>query len=76
MKHWKHDFAEKLTPEQAFKKNVLSGTSLKEYRERAKDDGECQCGRPVWRITGLGMCFTCTTGESDASNDYELKLIR
>lgn len=73
-----HQFAEYLTPEKAFKMNVIDGTTLKEYRERAKDDSLCEVceSNPTWRITGIGMCFTCTTGEADASEDYELLLIK
>lgn len=26
----------------------------------------------VWRYGQSGLCFTCTTGEADASEDYEL----
>lgn len=25
-----------------------------------------------WKLAQTGMCFSCTTGEADASNDYEL----
>lgn len=36
----------------------------------------CVCGNPIWAagsaITGTNMCFTCTTGESDDSEDYEI----
>jgi len=36
------------------------------------------CGAPIWAagsaITGNYMCFTCTTGEMDDSEDYEIKL--
>jgi len=35
----------------------------------------CSCGAPIWVIgsaqTGL-KCFTCITGESYASEDYEI----
>ena len=34
------------------------------------------CGQPLWAagsaITGTNMCFTCTTGETDDSEDYEI----
>ncbi len=26
----------------------------------------------AWKFAGTGMCFPCTTGESDASDDFEL----
>ena len=35
------------------------------------------CGTPIWAagsaITGTNMCFTCTTGEADDSEDYEIE---
>ena len=35
------------------------------------------CGAPIWAagsaITGTYMCFTCTTGEADNSEDYEIE---
>lgn len=35
------------------------------------------CGAPIWAagsaITGINMCFTCTTGEADDSEDYEIE---
>lgn len=44
----------------------------------AKQNGaKCMiCGSPIWAagsgITGTYMCFTCTTGEADDSEDYEI----
>lgn len=35
-------------------------------------DSDCDCGEPVWKYGQSGMCFSCTTGEADASDDYEL----
>ena len=45
---------------------------------KAKNNGAgCMiCGAPIWAagsaITGTNMCFTCTTGEADDSEDYEI----
>lgn len=44
----------------------------KEWREIASNYGTCDCGSPIWRYGQSGMCFSCTTGESDASEDYEV----
>lgn len=45
------------------------------FIEAAKSGGACDsCGEPAWRYGGCGLCFTCTTGESDPSADYELKI--
>lgn len=48
--------------------------------ERKKNGAGClQCGQPIWAIgsgvSGVDMCFTCTTGESDHSEDYELDIV-
>jgi len=35
----------------------------------------CSCGEPIWVAASsqVGhMCFTCITGESDPSDDYEI----
>jgi hypothetical protein len=66
------------------KKHVTSnpGVDAQELRTRlqkvlaAKENGErCACGEEIWVLgsaeAGL-MCFTCITGESTPSNDYEL----
>ena len=46
--------------------------TLKELQKRKSDNGECECGQPVWKLVGTGLCFSCTTGEADNSDDYEL----
>ncbi len=39
---------------------------------KKKDGAKCiVCGQPVWARGNCDMCFSCTTGESDASEDYE-----
>ena len=34
------------------------------------------CGSPIWAagsaVTGINRCFSCTTGEADDSEDYEV----
>lgn len=46
---------------------------------RAKKNGATCiiCGAPIWAagsaIIGTNMCFTCITGESDDSEDYEIE---
>lgn len=72
-----NNFAKYLTPKQA--KRLGDDRTLKELEEAAKDDSECDvCGQPIWRYghgDKTGLCFTCTTGQVDASEDYELTLI-
>jgi uncharacterized Zn finger protein (UPF0148 family) len=51
--------------------------SLKELIEVSKmTENKCDvCGMPIWRYghgNETGLCFTCTTGEADSSEDYEL----
>lgn len=55
-------------------KEVISW--LEDAVERKKSGAVCQfCGKPIWAIgssfAGNG-CFTCITGEKDASEDYEI----
>ncbi|MCL2135503.1 MAG: hypothetical protein FWH37_08155 [Candidatus Bathyarchaeota archaeon] len=43
-----------------------------------KNGAKCNhCGQPIWAIgsaiTGYPACFTCTTGEVDNSDDYEIE---
>ncbi|MEC9488412.1 MAG: hypothetical protein UMV23_02870 [Halanaerobium sp.] len=46
---------------------------------KRKNDGACcnQCGNPIWAvgsaIVGHDACFTCITGETDDSSDYEVE---
>jgi hypothetical protein len=48
---------------------------LQSALEAYKAGRRCNCGEPIWVIgsaeAGL-MCFTCVTGESDPSEDYEI----
>lgn len=47
--------------------------SLVELEALSKNAAKCSvCGAIAWRLGGSGMCFSCTTGEADASGDYEL----
>ncbi|MBU3915775.1 hypothetical protein KKA14_09600 [bacterium] len=49
--------------------------SLKEYLEEYKNGAKCHCGNPIW-VIGTALyettCFTCLTGETDASTDFEI----
>lgn len=51
--------------------------SLNKAVKRKRDGATCFCGQPIWAvgyaITGEEQCFTCTTGESDNSGDYEIE---
>ncbi len=63
-----------ITPKKAKKLGDIR--TLKELEDAAIDDSRCEvCERPIWRYghgNETGLCFTCTTGESDPSDDYEL----
>lgn len=71
-----NNFAEYLTPEQAVEKHegLNNSHTLEDFRKMAKNEAMCEiCGHEkVWKMADTGMCFTCTTGEADASDDYEL----
>ena len=53
-----------------------------EFRRRLRDAVEakragerCECGEPIWAIGSAVSgyaCFTCITGDADASEDYEI----
>lgn len=50
--------------------------SLTHFRKLKLQGQKCDCGNPIWIIGSAfaGMaCFTCITGETDCSNDYEIK---
>lgn len=50
-------------------------TRLEHFKKLKQKGEECNCGNPIWiidsAIAGKG-CFTCITGESDCSDDYEI----
>jgi hypothetical protein len=53
--------------------------ALRESLEAAKSGECCDCGEPIWAlgsaIAGRG-CFTCITGESSPTGDYEITAVR
>jgi hypothetical protein len=59
-----------ITPQKAVEKGIFP--SLEEAKKAQRDRRRCLCGRPAWRLAQTGLCFTCTTGEWDSSDDYEL----
>ena len=60
--------------EKAFELDISEGTSLEDYKTNARNNDKCHCGEPTWKMAAeLEMCFSCVTGETDASKDYELK---
>lgn len=72
------DFHKYLSPEEA--KELDDGTKggrrepLEYYKRLADNCSTCEVceSNPVWKFADTGMCFACTTGETDASDDYEL----
>lgn len=50
--------------------------SLKHFRSLKLQGQKCDCGNSIWiigsAIAGLG-CFTCITGDTDSSDDYEIE---
>jgi hypothetical protein len=49
--------------------------NLNHFKTLKLQGHKCDCGNPIWiigsAISGQG-CFTCITGETDNSNDYEI----
>lgn len=57
-------------------KEILKG-SIIEAINRKKNNAKCSnCGDTIWAIgtgiVGWNGCFTCITGETDKSQDYEI----
>lgn len=50
--------------------------NLLHFKKVKKRGEKCICGNPIWvigsAISGKG-CFTCITGESYTTDDYEIK---
>ena len=66
-----NNYAEYITPEKA--KELGDTRTLEEIRDCLKSRKKCiVCKAPTWKYGGQDMCFTCTTGEADASEDCEL----
>lgn len=66
-------FADTLIPSKAVA--LGDSRSLEELNRLANiPQGTCceVCDNEVWRYGGGELCFPCTTGESDPSEDYEL----
>lgn len=67
-----YTFGLEITPEQARKRGDIR--SLQELQTRAKINRRCEnCENPVWRYGVGNLCFPCCTGETDASEDCELR---
>ncbi len=55
------------------RENVIK--AIKSVLNDVKKGEKCSCGNPIW-VAGSALadysCFTCITGETDASEDYEI----
>lgn len=73
-----NNFGEYVTVDQVLEMEKYDPAHTREELEaQARDNSMCQCGQShVWRYGGCDLCFTCTTGEADASDDYELELVK
>jgi hypothetical protein len=66
-----NNFKHYITPQQAIEKG--DDRPLKLLTKLSKSNGTCEnCDEKAWKYVGTGLCFSCTTGEADASGDYEL----
>lgn len=60
-----------ITPERAVELEIFP--TVEQARRAARNKSRCMvCGAPAWRIVETGLCFVCTTGTHDHSDDYEL----
>jgi hypothetical protein len=67
-----NNFKHFITPEQAREQGDTRDMALLKSLATGRANKCCNCDEDEWRFAGLGMCFSCVTGESDASDDYEL----
>lgn len=73
-----NNFRRLLTPLEAWEQDQALEGGRKEplefYQRLAGNDNMCEVceSEKVWKLVDTGMCFSCTTGEADASDDYEL----
>jgi hypothetical protein len=59
------------TPEQLVAGS--SSTLAELQRLAARKTRRCMnCDEKEWKLADCGLCFSCTTGEADASGDYEI----
>ncbi len=67
--------AQTLKSNSDFKADELK-RALEDFKERKIHGELCDCGNQIW-IIGSAIsgkaCFTCITGESDCSDDYEIE---
>lgn len=65
-----------ITPKEAALKGAIQGKKKESYYQHLLNKNRnrtcCNCDNPVWRLCDNDMCFCCTTGEADPSDDYEL----
>jgi len=70
-----NNFGSYITPAEAKAHGDANGDKhpLSYWQEMADaEPGTCECGEPEWKYGLSGMCFSCTTGEADASDDCEI----
>ena len=67
-----NNFESFITPKQAVEQGDTRSLEVLEALAKGKPVTCTNCDEKVWKFAGLGMCFSCVTGESDASDDYEL----
>lgn len=48
--------------------------TLEDLIQCSRNNAKCEsCNKArVWKLADCGLCFSCTTGELDSSEDYEL----
>jgi hypothetical protein len=67
-----NNFGQYITPERA----IAGGDTrtLEQLQKIAKRRARTcsNCDELEWKFADCGMCFSCTTGEADASDDFEI----
>jgi len=75
-----HEIVEKIAKENPDTDTKVLTEALTAAVERKKQGERCTfCDEPIWAVgsavAGTDLCFTCVTGESDSSDDYEIDQI-
>lgn len=68
----------RISPQRAAAIDVQkNGSPVSHYQNLVKHGKGKRCvacnNAPAWALVETDMCFQCTTGESDASKDFELE---
>ena len=71
----KEEFAQKVVKNNTGEKKEHIIQAIKASLKDVRKGQKCSCGNSIWVAGSVfvgNSCFTCITGEADASEDYEI----